>query len=291
MLSQSAADHIERSLLKRQLVLFFVFAYAISWLFFIPLALSRAGLGWLPFELSLPVMTVLGTIGPSLSALLTLRMTERRWPGAGARLQPRWVLLSLIVAPLLIAVTFVIIPAIVLTTAPLSRLRWGVFLSASVFGLSTLIGGPLGEEPGWRGFALPRLQILFGPAKASILLGFLWAAWHLPLFLCKEWTSSGFPTYLLILTGFSFSMTFLFNLSRGSVITAIAAHAFFNTVSRWLGGLLDDAPLRAKLSPELILGLSGCAMACLLLTLTRGRLAYWKKSTSAPMAAKLGTSG
>jgi membrane protease YdiL (CAAX protease family) len=189
--------------------------------------------------------------------------------------QPRWVLVSLIAAPILIAAIFVAAPASVLTTGRLCALRWRVFLSGSVFNSSTLIGGPLGEEPGWRGFALPRLQSLFGPAKASILLGSLWATWHLPLFLCGSWNSGGFPNFLLILTGFSLSMTFLFNLSRGSVVTAIAAHAFFNTVSRWLGGLLGDATIRDKPSPELILGLSGWVMACLLLAVTRGRLAYW----------------
>jgi membrane protease YdiL (CAAX protease family) len=160
----------------------------------------------------------------------------------------------------------------VLTTGPISNLHWSIFLSASVFRLSTLIGGPLGEEPGWRGFALPRLQKLFGPAAASILLGVLWASWHLPLFLCKAWSSSGFPTYLLIVTELSFLFTFLYNLFDGSVITAIATHACFNTVSGWLGGLLGSAPIREKPSPELILGLSGWAIACVILALTDGRL-------------------
>ena len=258
-------------ILRRQLTTFFGLTYAIAWLFFGALALSQAGLGWLPWNLSVPVMIVLGTCAPALSALLTLRLTERRWP-AVAPLTRRSLFVGLIIAPILIAATFAAAPAAILTVGPPSSLRWGVFLSASVFSLSTLIGGPLGEEPGWRGFALPRLQNLFGPAKASLLLGFLWAAWHLPLFLCKAWSSTNIPTYLLITMGLSFSMTFLFNLSGGSVVTAIAAHGFFNTVSRWLGGLLADATLRDGLSPELVLGLSGWVMALLILALTRGRL-------------------
>jgi membrane protease YdiL (CAAX protease family) len=60
-------------------------------------------------------------------------------------------------------------------------------------------------------------------------LGILWASSHLSIFLNKGWTSARFPTYLLIMTGLSFSMTWLFNLSGGSVVTAIAIHAFFNT--------------------------------------------------------------
>jgi hypothetical protein len=71
---------MDRSLQKRQLILYFCFAYAIAWLFFLPLGLSLAGLGWIPLHLSLPIMTVLGTTAPTLSALLTLRITEHRWP-------------------------------------------------------------------------------------------------------------------------------------------------------------------------------------------------------------------
>ena len=153
-------------------------------------------------------------------------------------------------------------------------------MSPSVYGISTLIGGPLGEEPGWRGFALPRLQARFGAARAALLLGLLWSAWHLPLFLTKAWSSTKFPTYLLIVTALSFSMTFLFNLAGGSVLAAIATHAFFNTVSRWLGGLLANAQIRTDVSPELMIGLAGWAAALVLLAVTRGRLALRNEPTS-----------
>ncbi len=258
-------------LLNRQLLLFFALAYAISWLFFIPLGLSRTGLGWISFDLSLPVMTVLGTTGPSLAALLTLRITEHRWPII-SRFTLKAALVSFLLSPLLIMTTFAILPALFLTTDRWATLHWSSLLSLSVFNISTLIGGPLCEEPGWRGFALPRLQTRFGPVVASFLLGTLWACWHLPIFLTKSWTSANFPTYLLIVTGLCFSMTFLFNLSGGSVVTAIASHAFFNTVSRWLAGLLGDAKLRSTPSPEVTLGLAAWAVALLILVLTRGRL-------------------
>jgi uncharacterized protein len=55
----------------------------------------------------------------------------------------------------------------------------GAARSVAVF----LLGGPLGEEPGWRGFVLPRLQPRFGPLGGTLLLGFLWGCWHLPEFL------------------------------------------------------------------------------------------------------------
>lgn len=258
---------------KRQLILFFVLAYAIAWAFFGALGLSRSGLGWIHAELSIPAMTVLGSFAPSLAALLTVRFTERRWPTPG-RIGTKALLVSAVLAPLWIMTVFAVVPAAVLAGGKWAALGWSTLLSPSVYGISTVIGGPLGEEPGWRGFALPRLQARFGPARASLLLGLLWAGWHLPLFLTMAWSSTDFPTYVLIVTGLSFSMTFLFNLSGGSVVAAIATHAFFNTISRWLGGLLANAEVREGLAPELLIGLSGWATAFLLLATTRGRLAF-----------------
>ncbi|MBM3787423.1 MAG: CPBP family intramembrane metalloprotease, partial [Acidobacteria bacterium] len=197
---------------KQQLVLFSAFAYGLAWTCFGLLGLSRSGLGWLPYDLSIPLMIVAGSFAPSLAALVTLRITERRWPSLnGLTLQSAVV--AAIATPLLIGTTFAVIPAIILTTGPWSALQWGSLLSVSVYSVSTIIGGPLGEEPGWRGFALPRFQRLLGPASGSIALGVLWAAWHLPLFWTKAWTSSTFPSYVLMVTGLSLSMTFLFNAS------------------------------------------------------------------------------
>ncbi len=264
---------MNRTFERKQLLIFFCLAYGIAWLFFLPLGLSRAGLGWIPLNLSLPVMTVLGTLAPTISALVTLRVTSHRWPRKRPISNPlRWVL-TLLICPILIGFTFAVLPAIWLAKAPVSSLHWSALFSFSFFGPSTLIGGPLGEEPGWRGFALPRLQKLAGPWQASLLLGILWAGWHLPLFLCKSWSSTGVADFVLIMVELSFLMTFLFNLSRGSLIIAILAHASFNTTSRWLGALLGHLSLREKLTPELVIAVCGLAVAIILVLFTRGRLA------------------
>jgi membrane protease YdiL (CAAX protease family) len=65
--------------------------------------------------------------------------------------------------------------------------------------VAAIFGGPLGEEVGWRGYALPRLNDRFGRAWASVILGVIWAMWHLPVFFIAGMDQSGqaFPVYVL----------------------------------------------------------------------------------------------
>jgi membrane protease YdiL (CAAX protease family) len=98
------------------------------------------------------------------------------------------------------------------------------------FVLVILWGGPLGEEPGWRGFALPRLQAVLHPLLATIILGIAWAGWHLP----RWWSAGGFPaqmvgTYVLALVGFGVVFTYLSNKSGGSVLPCLMLHGSANT--------------------------------------------------------------
>lgn len=242
------------------------------------MALLRAfgafhGLGWVPIHLSIPIMTVLGTLGPTISALITLRLTEHRWPAKRPIRSVRRFLLGLFVAPLLIFLTYAALPAIILAKTPVSALQWPALASFAFYNLSTFLGGPLFEEPGWRGFALPRLQDLLGASRAALSIGFMWWAWHLPLFLCKFWSSSGIGAYLLIVVGLSFLFTFFYNLASRSVVVTIVAHAAFNTCSRRLSALLGDAPLRDHPSPEIVMGLAGLLVAVTLVIATGGQLA------------------
>ena len=85
--AQTISQNPTRADLLRQLTWFFALTYAIAWLSFVPLSLSREGLGWLPVSLPLPLMTVLGTIGLSGASVLTaiaahaLFNTRSRWLG------------------------------------------------------------------------------------------------------------------------------------------------------------------------------------------------------------------
>ena len=91
--------------------------------------------------------------------------------------------------------------------------------------------GPLGEELGWRGFALPRLLEGRNALSAAVVLGIIWGVWHLPAFLIAGTPQSNmsFPILLIGAVALSVLMTWAFNGTRGSVLVAILIHWTFNT--------------------------------------------------------------
>jgi hypothetical protein len=91
----------------------------------------------------------------------------------------------------------------------------------------------LGEEPGWRGFALPRLQKQHSPLIASLILAPIWALWHLPL-MGNEFSPPIIPAFLISLLGGTLIQTWLFNRSKGSVFAQMLFHATVNAVGAGL---------------------------------------------------------
>jgi membrane protease YdiL (CAAX protease family) len=248
--------------IDRPLTVFFTLAYAYAWIVLVPMVFFRG-----PMEL-----IAIASFGPTVAAIITHRLATgtyhafrvySTWPrtvaatGAGCAV---------------IIVAYVVVPAVV--SSDPRRLNWSILISVAVYNYSTLLGGPLGEEPGWRGYALPRLEARVGPIRASLLVGLLWAGWHAPLFLIAGWTSSPLWVYVLFLTGLSLILTWGANVARFGVITPIAMHAAFNTVSRFLSGLFTETQPRAPIPFELVLALSGIAAALVIVVITRGRLGY-----------------
>jgi membrane protease YdiL (CAAX protease family) len=88
----------------------------------------------------------------------------------------------------------------------------------------------LGEETGWRGFALPRLQAHHSALRASVILAAIWAGWHLPLFFYD--LAPGMAAFWLVsLFAAAILLTWLFNGSGGSVMLPVAFHGTFNFVT------------------------------------------------------------
>jgi membrane protease YdiL (CAAX protease family) len=251
----------------RTLVIFFAIAYGWAWLVFVPIVMLRAPLPW----------TIVATFGPTVAALITHRVTTGSWRAFRISTTWRRTVGATVAGVALMILAYVVLPGVM--TADPRKLHWSILTSVAVYNYSTLLGGPLGEEPGWRGYALPRLETALGPVRGSLVLGLLWTGWHLPLFLYPGWTSSPLWVYVLFLTGQSVILTYGANLARFGIITPIAMHATFNTVSRFLQGLFADTEPSARVPFDLVMALCGLATALVLIVATRGRLGYREDST------------
>jgi membrane protease YdiL (CAAX protease family) len=144
--------------------------------------------------------------------------------------------------------------------------------------LTTLFTGG-NEEPGWRGFALPRLLERLSPLNASLVLGVIWVAWHLPMFFNEEWgANNDFVWFLVNVLGLSIIMTWLFLRPRGSVIPAMLFHGGTNVVGSYFPLMTDVVPG----APDFFVlrGSVYWAIAIALLVATRGRLGLEREAVS-----------
>ena len=272
-----------RLLTRYPLTSFFVMAFAFSWIAWSPWFLSEDGAGLLPYSSPLInglVVPVGILLGPFLSAFIMTGAAEGRvgirrflrrlvlW-----RLGVRWYLFALIGVPVVMALGTVIVPK---EMGSLLALGPGYVPTYLIwFLIIAIIGGPLLEEPGWRGFALPRLQPLHGPLMGTVILGLLWALWHLPEFLVPAWAKSsggsGFLDilkFVVIAIAFAIVITWVFNNTRGSVLMAILVHASIDTFTMPMTTLFSPSEMA-----NMILVSFG-ALALLVVVLTRGRLGY-----------------
>ena len=100
--------------------------------------------------------------------------------------------------------------------------------------IATVLSTPVqsGEEIGWRGFLLPRLAARIGLPSASIVVGIIWAAWHLPFFFITGTAKAGqsFPKYAAGIVALSVAMAFLYWRTRGSLLLTMVMHAAVNNI-------------------------------------------------------------
>jgi membrane protease YdiL (CAAX protease family) len=125
---------------------------------------------------------------------------------------------------------------------PFGQTPWFIMVMAIAF--STPVQA--GEEIGWRGYALPRLARCLGLAPASIVLGVIWACWHLPFFFIPGSDNAGqsFPVYVLAVTALSAAMAWLYWRTNGSLLLTMLMHAAVNNTA----GIVSS-PASATINP------------------------------------------
>ena len=241
-----------------------LFAGPWTW-WFSRIAQDHGVIGW-----HLPQGLALWTMPPLLVAALAVTGGRRALTDLGRRITcvgvPGWTWAAALLAPVLVAGL-----AAVLTTTLGRHVPVG-----EVLGLPGALGylgyGTglflLTEEAGWRGAVLPRLQHRMQPWQAALVLGVVWAGWHLPLLATPDAGDHGLPvaSFLLLVVATSVLISGLVNAANGSVVVAALFHASFDASYSYLG----------VVGPEHTMIWAGAATTALaavvLVVRTRGRL-------------------
>ncbi len=252
---------------RHPLFFYFLIAYAITW----SIGLLFIDLLHLPLHLWLLLPLI---AGPTVSAFIMTAVTEGK-AGVGRLLRRYvlwhvglpWYLLVLIGFPALLMLSILILPG------GMAIVRHLVLIYPLAYIFAFFVGGALFEEPGWRGFALPRIQQRFGPLRGTLILGFFWGFWHLPLYFVPGFNGAGtdfvgiiipFAEFVISALAMAVLFTWVFNNTRGSLLLAMLLHASVDTA----------VPTFA--SPLVFLTVFGSIImvALLIIVATRGHLSY-----------------
>ena len=300
-----ATSRLRQNIIQHPLLAYFSIAFVGAWLFVSPLVFSQVGLRLLPFTLPAPLLIpflLLGALaGPTLGAFVVTATLDGK-AGVRALLRRylrwrvglRWYLLVLVVQPLVIILALSLWLGSALT-AFIQHWQWTFSLYLPLIPTFFFLGGPLGEEPGWRGFALPRLQQRYGALVGSLILGFFWGTWHLPAYFVQGWlgpfTVPVFVGGIIAGMAGSIIVTWIYNNTRESIFIAILFHAASNAAITLAAHLLPAGLPHSGLV-FFILASNGVGVtaygiwALLIIIGTRGRLAYHPESVSTPVKAQ-----
>jgi membrane protease YdiL (CAAX protease family) len=220
---------------------FFILTYLLSWLIWFPLDLSHFGIG--PFSSLEGISGIVRLLGVLMPAVAAMLLTSRAG-GKGAvrallgrlaiwRVGWNWWAAAVLIQPILLVLAGLAYNWI-WGSPPVTLASVG---TAAVFAINIifLAIATLGEEIGWRGVALPGLQSRNSAIKSSLILGLLWAIWHIPFWLLLDtfdqfgWSYLAL-NFLFLLPG-TFYITWFFNHSRSSLLLPVAFHLSFNILN------------------------------------------------------------
>lgn len=240
---------------------FFVLALGFTWLLQLPAVLAKWGVIAGPAERFI-LPAALGGFSPLLSAWVVSRRESPRGPSVFASLRTWRVGFGwYIVALGLFTAIYASGNAVYLLCGGSSAGRW-LYLPENGQQIAALFLIPFVEEPGWRGFALPRLQQRHNALVASLLLGVAWALWHTMMFILQGFTPWAFAIGMLNIIGGSVVFSWIYNHTRGSLLLAILAHAAVH-----LNNPTHSLP--ANVTPFVVYTASIWVVACALVVLDR----------------------
>ena len=209
--------HRSAEVVKRSPVItFFILAFLFTW-------------SLLPLSYSSILFSLAALCGPAVAAIVvSLICGKQKWEKFRQRLtdwkiSPVWyglaLLLPIVVSALRSGIEYLAGAHGAIELQPINTLSIVVFILV------------IGEEAGWRGFALPELMPRSGKFRSSLIIGILWAFWHLPLFFMPNMPQFGspFPAFIFYTIALSVILTFLAVRTRYSVIIATVFHGAVNT--------------------------------------------------------------
>jgi len=225
--------------LRYEIVLFFVTTILLTWLLWLPAFLIQNR--GVPMRLPYSFFITVGTFAPSAAGFFFTYMFGGK---ADVRLLVHSLLnmridikrlLSVFLAlPVVSAVSCLVLYLSGGTLPPMQFPPWFIPIA---FVYILVFMGPLGEEAGWRGFALNKMLGYLSPLKAAVLLGVIWSFWHLPLFFINGTTQNALASfgsipavlgYSLYTVMISVLITLLYIMSNGSVFGSILLHTVGN---------------------------------------------------------------
>jgi membrane protease YdiL (CAAX protease family) len=228
---------------ERTVVRFYVLAFGIAWLGWIPAALGSRSIA--PFDAPhFQFLLILPAIAPALAAVIVMRATYGvvasnelfkalvRW-----QVSPAWYLVAVLGPLVLLVAGRTVTDVLRLTDVPPAPQGEPIAL-AIVALITSLLANPW-EEVGWRGFALPHWQQRFTALTASLILGGLWGLWHVPLFF---WVGNPMATYpfglwFLSLLALTVLYTWLYNATAGNLFVVTLFHVGLNTFGAAVQGI------------------------------------------------------
>lgn len=241
----------------RKLAIFTLATYLFSWACWLPIidSLESSPFAGSPATIAL---FFLGAYGPTLIGIAMTGFHGGRTAvkklfksAVSLRMGSGWLLVSVLTGPLIYACA---LAAYAFLGGNLGAINLGLLPWLPIVFIVPLVFGPLAEEFGWRGFALPLLDHRNKAIASSVVIGFIWALWHAPLFWAKTGTAiSGFAMdgyliglFFLAVIGSSFIYTWLFN-RTGSLAAAILLHLGMNASGTIAGMLFPEMSLSQRL--------------------------------------------